>query len=311
MNISAGMVKELRDKTGAGMMDCKSALTETLGDMEAAIDWLRTKGLAKAAKKAGRIAAEGVIAIAAEAKRAVIVELNSETDFVARNPEFQALATGVAQAALASDGSLDAIRAAKLPGGGPTVGDAIKAAVATIGENLSLRRAAMVTVANGVVASYVHGAVAPGLGKIGVIVGIESAGVVDKLDQIGKQVAMHIAAANPLAVRVEELDPAVVARERAIFAEQARESGKPEAIIGKMVEGRLRKFFEEVVLMSQAFVIDTEKTVEQALHATGAEAGGPITVTKFVCFRLGEGVEKRETDFAAEVAAAAAGTDKT
>ena len=306
MNISAGLVKELRDKTGVGMMDCKSALTATSGDMEAAIDWLRTKGLAKAAKKAGRVAAEGVIAVAANAQRAVMVEINSETDFVARNPEFQALATAVAQAALATDGSLDAIRAARPPGGGPAVGDAITAAVATIGENLSLRRAAMVTVADGVVASYVHGAVAPGLGKIGVIVGIQSTGAADKLTEIGKQVAMHIAAANPLAVRADALDPAVVQRERAIFAEQARQSGKPEAIVEKMVEGRLRKFHEEVTLLAQAFVINTENTVEQALKAAETGTGGPITVSEFACFRLGEGVEKQEADFAAEVAAAAA-----
>ncbi len=304
MNISASMVKALRDKTGAGMMDCKSALTETSGNMEAAVDWLRTKGLAKAAKKAGRIAAEGVIAVAAEGKRAVIVEVNSETDFVARNPEFQKLATSIATTALATDGSITAIAAAKLTGVDATVEAAIKAAIATIGENISLRRSAMVTVADGIVASYVHGAVGPGLGKIGVIIGLESLAPADKLGQIGKQVAMHIAAANPLAVRVDELDPAVVERERAIFAEQARQSGKPEAIIEKMVEGRIRKFYEEAVLLSQAFVIDTEKTVEAALTAAAADAGAPITVSEFVCFRLGEGVEKQESDFAAEVAAA-------
>ena len=307
MAITAGMVKELRDQTGAGMMDCKAALTETGGEMEAAIDWLRTKGLAKAAKKAGRVAAEGLVAVATEGKRAVMIELNSETDFVARNTDFQALAKGIAEAGLATDGSLDAIQAAKMPSG-KTVEEEIKAAIATIGENMTLRRSAEVSVTNGAVASYVHSAVAPGLGKIGVIVGLESAGDAGKLVEIGRQVAMHVAAASPLAVRTDELDPAVVAREKAIFAEQARESGKPEQIIEKMVEGRLRKFYEEVVLLSQTFVVDTEKTVEQALKAAEADIGGAVTLTEFVCFRLGEGVEKAESDFAAEVAAAAGTT---
>jgi elongation factor Ts len=303
MAVSATMVKELRDKTGAGMMDCKAALTETAGDVEAAIDWLRAKGLSKAAKKAGRVAAEGLVAVATQGKRAVMVEVNSETDFVARNPEFQALASSIAQAALRTDGTVSAILASKLQGGA-VVEDAIKSAIATIGENISLRRSASITVGEGTVASYVHSAVAPGLGKIGVIVGLESSGNVEKLTQFGKQVAMHVAAANPLAVRAEDVDPAVVKRERAIFAEQARESGKPEAIIEKMVEGRIRKYYEEVVLLTQAFVVDTENTVEQALQAAEGNVGGPIKVTEFVCFRLGEGVEKAESDFAAEVAAA-------
>ena len=309
MAISATMVKELRDKTGAGMMDCKAALTETSGNVEAAIDWLRAKGLSKAAKKAGRVAAEGLVAVASSGNRAVMVEVNSETDFVARNPEFQALVAGIAQAALSTDGTLPAILAARTPGG-VVVEDAIKAAVATIGEHMSLRRAATISVAKGAVASYVHSAVAPGLGKIGVIVGLESSGNPEKLAQIGKQVAMHVAAASPLAVRAADIDPEIVQRERAIFAEQARESGKPEAIIEKMVEGRVRKFYEEVVLLSQAFVVDTENTVEKALQAAEATVGGPIAVTEFVAFRLGEGVEKAESDFAAEVAAAA-GVKKT
>jgi elongation factor Ts len=304
MSITAGMVKELREQTGAGMMDCKAALTETGGQMEAAIDWLRTKGLAKAAKKAGRVAAEGLVAVASEGKRAVMIELNSETDFVARNPDFQALASAIARTALSTDGSLAAIQAAKMPSGN-TVEVDIKSAIATIGENMTLRRSAMISVGEGVVASYVHNSVAPGLGKIGVIVGLQSSGDAGKLGEIGRQVAMHVAAANPLAVRSAELDPAVVARERAIFAEQARESGKPEAIIEKMVEGRMRKFYEEVVLLSQNFVVDTEKTVEQALKAIEKDVGDAATVTEFVCFRLGEGVEKAENDFAAEVAAAA------
>jgi elongation factor Ts len=304
MSITATMVKDLREKTGAGMMDCKAALTETNGDVEAAIDWLRAKGLSKAAKKAGRVAAEGLIAVASAGKRAVMVELNSETDFVARNPDFQKLASGIAEAALATDGKVESILKAKLAGGA-AVEDAIKSAIATIGENISLRRSAAISVTEGTVATYVHSAVAPGLGKIGVIVGLESGGDAAKLSQTGRQVAMHIAAASPLAVRPEEIDSAVVQRERSIFAEQARESGKPESIIEKMVEGRVRKFYEEVVLLSQAFVVDTEKTVEGALKAAEAEIGGPIKVTEFVAFRLGEGVEKAESDFAAEVAAAA------
>lgn len=304
MTITASLVKELREKTGAGMMDCKTALTETNGDIEAAIDWLRAKGLSKAAKKADRVAAEGLIAVAGSGTRGVMVELNSETDFVARNPDFQALATDLAEAALETDGSVAAILAANLKSG--VAGeDAIKSAVATIGENMTLRRAASVSVSKGAVASYVHSAVAPGLGKIGVIVGLESDGDAEKLTQLGRQIAMHIAAASPLAVRADELDPAVVERERAIFSEQARESGKPEAIIEKMVEGRIRKYYEEVVLLSQAFVVDSEKTVEQALKAAEADVGGAIKLTEFVCFRLGEGVEKAESDFAAEVAAAA------
>ncbi|CAN5357022.1 translation elongation factor Ts [soil metagenome] len=305
MEITAGMVKQLREQTGAGMMDCKAALTETSGNLDAAVDWLRTKGLAKAAKKAGRVAAEGLVAIATAPKKAVVIELNSETDFVARNPEFQALASGIAEAALDTDGSLPAILAAKLKKTGKSAEDSIKEAIATIGENMSLRRASLIEVNNGAVATYVHSAMAPGLGKIGVIVGLESTGNGEKLMLLGRQVAMHVAAANPLAVRPAELDPAVVARERAIFAEQARESGKPENIIEKMVEGRIRKFYEEVVLLSQAFVVNNENTVEKALKFAEADVGGPITVTKFVAFRLGEGVEKNESDFAAEVAAAA------
>jgi elongation factor Ts len=304
MTISASMVKDLREKTGAGMMDCKAALTETNGDVEAAIDWLRAKGLSKAAKKAGRVAAEGLVAVASAGNRAVIIEVNSETDFVARNPDFQALVSGIAQSALSTDGSVPAVLAAKMASG-QTVEDAIKAAVATIGEHMTLRRAQMLTVAKGAVASYIHGAVAPGLGKIGVIVGLESPGDHEKLAQLGRQVAMHVAAANPLAVRASDIAAEIVQREKAIFTEQAKESGKPAAVIEKMVEGRIRKFYEEVVLLSQAFVVDSENTVEKALKAAEGSVGGPINVTEFVCFRLGEGVEKVETDFAAEVAAAA------
>ncbi|MBB3929033.1 elongation factor Ts [Kaistia hirudinis] len=305
MAISAAMVKDLREKTGAGMMDCKAALTETSGDVEAAVDWLRTKGLAKAAKKAGRVAAEGLVGVAAGNGKAVVVELNSETDFVARNAEFQQLVASVAQAALGTEGTLEAVSAAAHPTSGKSVADTITEAVATIGENMNLRRVANITVSDGVVATYVHSATAPGLGKIGVLVGLESTGDKEKLMALGRQVAMHIAATNPLAVSAEELDPAVVARERAVYAEQARESGKPEAIIEKMVEGRVRKFYEEVVLLSQGFVINPDLTVEKALKAAEADVGAPIKLTAFAVFRLGEGVEKEETDFAAEVAAAA------
>jgi elongation factor Ts len=305
VNITAAMVKELRDKTGAGMMDCKTALVETNGDLEAAVDWLRTKGLAKADKKSDRIAAEGVIAVAHEGKRAVMVEVNSETDFVARNPTFQKLARGIAEAALATDGSLEAILEAKMANG-KMVEPAVREAIANIGENITVRRAALVNVKDGVVGSYVHAAVAPGLGKIGVLVGIESGGKTDALAAFGKQVAMHIAAANPLAIRVDELDPQVVARERAIYAEQARSTGKPDSIIDKMVEGRMRKFHEEAVLLSQIFVLDTEKTVAKALESAEIGIGGTIGLTEFVCFRLGEGIEKKSTDFASEVAAAVA-----
>ena len=304
MTITATLVKELREKTGAGMMDCKSALTETKGDMEAAVDWLRTKGLAKAAKKAGRVAAEGLVGVASAPGKAVMVEVNSETDFVARNADFQALVADVAKAALSTDGSIEAILAAGMPSG-KTVDEAIKAAVATIGENMTLRRAAVLSVKPGVVASYVHGAVAPGLGKIGILVGLQSEGKPEALQAIGRQVAMHVAAASPLAVRPEEVDASVVQRERAIFAEQARASGKPEQIIEKMVEGRLRKFYEEVVLLSQVFVVDAATAVAAAVKAAEGDAGAPIAVTEFIAFRLGEGVEKEETDFAAEVAAAA------
>ncbi|MBB5751321.1 translation elongation factor Ts [Prosthecomicrobium pneumaticum] len=305
MTISAQMVKDLREKTGAGMMDCKAALTETSGDIEAAIDWLRTKGLAKAAKKAGRVAAEGLIGVASGETAAVVVEVNSETDFVARNGAFQDLVLNTAKAALGTDGSLEATAAAPYPGGETSVEETIKAAVATIGENMTLRRVGRIAVGEGVVATYVHSAVAPNLGKIGVLVGLESTGDRDRLLQFGRQVAMHIAATNPLAVRVEEVDPAVVARERAVYAEQARESGKPEAIIEKMVDGRIRKFYEEVVLLAQTFVVDPDNTVEKAVAALSKELGAPVAITQFVAFRVGEGIEREESDFAAEVAAAA------
>jgi elongation factor Ts len=296
------MVKELREKTGVGMMDCKTALQETNGDIEAAIDWLRSRGLAKAAKKAGRVAAEGLIAVADGDGRAAIVEVNSETDFVARNEQFQQLASSIAKVALGTDGSLAAVLAAKHEGSG-TVEDAITAAVAKIGENMTLRRSAVLSVSQGVVATYVHAAVAPGLGKIGVLVGLQSSGDKQKLTALGRQVAMHIAAANPLAVDVTGLDAETVARERAVFAEQSRQSGKPEAIIEKMVDGRMRKFYEESVLLKQVFVIDGERSVEAAVKAAEADVGAAIKVTDFVVYRIGEGVEREDGDFAGEVQA--------
>jgi len=302
MSITAAMVKELREKSGAGMMDCKTALTESGGDMEAAVDWLRTKGLAKAAKKAGRVAAEGLVSVAAEGGKAAVIELNSETDFVARNEGFQELVKNVAGVAVETDGSLDAVNAATI--GGKSVADAITDAIATIGENMTLRRTAMLSVSEGVVSTYVHGAVADGLGKIGVLVALESSGDKDKLNGLGRQIAMHVAATSPLALNTDELDPAVVEREKSVFSEQARESGKPENIIEKMVEGRLRKFYEEVTLIKQAFVIDPDKTVEQAVEALAKDLGTPVKLAGFVRFALGEGIEKEEQDFAAEVAAA-------
>ncbi|MEM1289280.1 MAG: translation elongation factor Ts [Pseudomonadota bacterium] len=305
--ITAAAVKQLREATGAGMMDCKAALVETDGDMEAAIDFLRTKGLARAAKKAGRVAAEGLIGIADMDGAAAIIELNSETDFVARNEQFQALVSGVAKTTLGSDGSIEQVLAAPLEGGDKSVDESIKDAVATIGENMSLRRVKKLAVENGLVASYVHSAVAPGLGKIGVLVALESAASADKLAEIGRQIAMHIAASNPLALSVDDMDPEVVTRERQIFSEQARESGKPENIIEKMVEGRIRKFFEESVLLKQAFVMNPDATVEAALKDVEKETGVPIALKDYVLFKLGEGIEKDEADFAAEVAAAVQG----
>jgi elongation factor Ts len=290
--ITATMVKELREKTGAGMMDCKAALAETDGDMEAAVDWLRAKGLAKAAKKAGRVAAEGLIGLAADTKEAALVEVNSETDFVARNETFQTMASGIAKAAVAAKGDLDRLLEAKFPGGTATVADTIKEMIGTIGENMTLRRTAFIDVKNGAVASYIHNMMAPGLGKIGVIVALESKGEPQQLAGFGKQIAMHIAAANPQAVDVESLDEAVIAREKAILTEQAKESGKPAPVIEKMVEGRLRKFYEDVVLLAQAFVHDPDKTVANAVTDAEKSAGAPIKITGFYRFAIGEGIDR-------------------
>ena len=304
MAITAAMVKELRDKTGAGMMDCKAALNENNGDMEAAIDWLRAKGIAKADKKAGRTAAEGLVGVASDGTSAVLVEVNSETDFVARNEAFQELVRGIAAAALGTDGTLEAASNAIYAASGKTVAEQVKDAVGTIGENMSLRRVAKLSAPGGAVASYVHNQVVEGLGKLGVLVAIETTGDKDKASAFARQVAMHVAATNPLALNEDGVDADVAAREKAIFIEQARESGKPEAIIEKMVEGRMRKFFEEVALLSQAFVINPDITVGQAIKDAEKQAGAAIEVTGMARLLLGEGVEKEETDFAAEVAAA-------
>jgi len=307
MTISAALVKELREKTGAGMMDCKKALTETNGDLEAAVDWLRAKGISKAEKKSGRTAAEGLIGIAADGTSAIVVEVNSETDFVARNDSFQTLVEGIAKVGLATDGSVDAVAAANYPASGKSVADTIKDAIATIGENMALRRSAKLSVGNGVVATYVHNAVGDNLGKLGVLVALESTGDKDELTAIGRQIAMHVAATNPLSLTKDDVDPAVAERERKVFSEQARESGKPENIIEKMVEGRMRKFYEEVALLSQAFVVNPDQTVAEALKAAETKIGAPAKVTAFVRFQLGEGIEREESDFAAEVAAAVKG----
>jgi elongation factor Ts len=305
MEITAAKVKELRDLTGVGMMDCKKALQETNGDMEAAVDWLRTRGLAKAAKKAGRVAAEGLVGVAIDGTRGAIVEVNSETDFVARNEQFQTIVGNIAKLALEADGDVARLSEMPYPGSGRSVSGELTDAIATIGENMNLRRTASISVSDGVIGNYVHNTVKPGLGKLGIIVGLESTGNKDALAALGKQIAMHIANTNPLSVSPEDLDPTVVARERAVFTEQAKESGKPAEIIEKMVEGRVRKFYEEVTLLAQTFVIDGETKISDVLKNAENEVGASIKLTAFVRYALGEGIEKEETDFAAEVAAAA------
>lgn len=304
--ITASLVKELREKTGAGMMDCKKALTETDGDVEGAVDWLRAKGLSAVEKKSGRIAAEGLVAVAVDGAQGAVVEINSETDFVARNEDFQALVAEAADLGLKAGGDLDGLKAAQTAGG-KSVEEAVNNAIATIGENMNLRRYEVASVSNGVIASYVHGAVKPGMGRIGVLIALESTGDADKLSDIGKQVAMHVAASAPKATTRDDVDPADIQREREVLTAQAKESGRPDNIIEKMVEGRLRKFYEESVLTEQAFVIDPDKTVGQAVEDVAKEIGSPITVKGFVRMAIGEGVEKEESDFAAEVAAAAKG----
>jgi elongation factor Ts len=303
MAVTAQQVKELREATGVGMMDCKKALEETGGDMNAAVDWLRTRGLAKAAKKAGRIAAEGLVGVSVDGTKGAIVEVNSETDFVARNEQFQAIVGNVSKLAADAGGNTEKLAEMPFPGTGRSVAAELTDAIAKIGENMNLRRSAVIEVKNGAIGSYVHNSVKPGMGKLGVLVGLESTGDKAALLALGKQIAMHIANTNPLSVSPEDIDPAVVAKEREIFAEQARESGKPAEVIEKMVEGRVRKFYEEQTLLAQTFVIDGESKVKDVVAKAEKEVGAPIKVTKFVRYSLGEGIEKAETDFAAEVAA--------
>jgi elongation factor Ts len=302
--ITASAVKELRERSGAGMMDCKKALTETAGDMEAAVDWLRTKGLAAAAKKSSRTAAEGLVGVAVAGTKGAAVEVNSETDFVAKNEQFQAFVREVTQIALEQGDNVEALKTAAMPSG-ISVADALTSNIAKIGENQNLRRAKRLEVSNGAVIPYVHNAAAPGLGKIGVLVALESDAGVDVLEPLGKQLAMHIAAAFPLALDENGLDPAILERERAIATEKAAESGKPADIIAKMVEGSVKKFAKENALLSQPFVIDGKTPVADVVAKAGKDAGSTIVLKDYVRFQLGEGIAREETDFAAEVAATA------
>jgi len=302
--ITAALVKELREKTGAGMMDCKGALNETAGDIEAAVDWLRKKGLSKAAKKSDRIAAEGLIGLSTEGAKGTVVEVNSETDFVAKNDTFQDLVRNVTQVAHAVGTDVEAIKAAGYPGGG-AVSDAIAHAIATVGENMTLRRAASLSVGEGAVASYMHTAIADGLGRIGVLVALESAGKRDELLAFGRQVAMHVAATNPVALDGSTVDPAVLEREKAILMD--KNAGKPPHVMEKIVESGLKSYFKEVTLLDQPFVIDPSKTVAQAARELEGKAGAPVKIVGFVRYALGEGIEKKADDFAAEVAAQAKG----
>ncbi len=299
VDITAAMVRDLREKTGAGMMDCKRALSESGGAAEAAFDWLRKKGLSAAAKKSGRVAAEGLIGVATGPQKAAMVEVNAETDFVARNETFQAAVEAIAKIALEVGEDVETIRAAPFPGTGRTVGEELTHLVATIGENMTIRRAKVLSVKQGAVATYVHNVLRPGLGKIGVLIAIEGASEIDVLETLGRQVGMHIAATRPDALDVDAVDPAALERERAVLFEQARASGKPDAIIEKMVDGRIRKYYEEVVLLEQVWVHDGESRVRAVVKKAGA------TLSGFARFTLGEGIEKQSGDFAAEVAAAA------
>jgi elongation factor Ts len=308
MTVTPSMVKALRDKTGAGMMDCKTALTESQGDIDKAVDWLRKKGLSRASQKADRIAAEGLIGVTVKGKTGAIVEVNSETDFVARNERFQDMVRTVAGLALKAGGDLKKLLATTYPGTSITVEAHVKEVVATIGENMGVRRTAQVSVGDGLISEYIHNKAADGLGKVGVLVALESKGDQAALSAFGRQLAMHIAAASPAAVNADELDPALVERERAVYTEQAKASGKSPEIAAKMVEGRLRKeFFQQVVLLQQTFLgpgSDGKATVEQVLKGAEKGAGAPIRIAKFVRYALGEGIDKKDGDFAAEVAAA-------
>jgi elongation factor Ts len=289
-NVSAAMVKELRDQTGAGMMDCKSALSETGGNLEAAVDWLRKKGLSKAAKKAGRVAAEGLVGVAVSGAKGILVEVNSETDFVARNDLFQGLVKMIAEAALSAGANVDKILAAKA--GGITINEAIADTIAKVGENMSLRRAAEMSVGKGAVASYVHNSVSDGLGRIGVIVALESTGNNDELKTFGRMVAMHVASANPQAIDPAGLDAAAIEREKTVLADKAKAQGKPANVIDKIVESGLKTFYKEVCLLDQGFIFDDKKSVAQAVKEAEAKAGAPIKVAGFVRFALGEGIER-------------------
>lgn len=302
VEITAGLVKDLREKTGAGMMDCKKALVECKGVFDEAVDWLRKKGLSAAAKKSGREAAEGLIALAVDGKKAAILELNAETDFVARNDKFQNLAHNIVKVALKSNKDVDQLKEEKYPEGNQTVAEAITDHIAVIGENMNLRRVNYVQSNDGIIASYVHNAIADGLGKIGVLVALESAGDKNKLAELGKRIAMHIAAARPESLDIASVNSENLEREKQIFAEQARNSGKPDSIVEKMVEGRVKKYYQEVVLLEQIFVMDNKTTISQVLLDSAKEIGAPISISSFLRFELGEGIERTKTDFAAEVA---------
>jgi elongation factor Ts len=304
--ITASMVKDLREKTGAGMMDCKKALSETGGDLEAAVDWLRAKGIAKAARKASRVAAEGLIGLAVEGRKAALVEVNSETDFVARNPDFQAMVKAIATAALKAKGDVEALRAAPYEGSGQSITDRIAEMVATIGENMNVRRTAMLAVDQGVIGSYLHNQIAPGLGKIGVLVALESSASPDKLANFARQLAMHIAATNPVALDLSGVSPEVLEREKGILAE--KNAGKPENVLQRIFESGLKSFAKDHTLLEQAYVHDSAKSVSQALKEAEAQSGSAVKIAGFVRFQLGEGIEKEAGDFAAEVAKAAQGS---
>ncbi len=303
--ITAALVKELREKTGAGMMDCKTTLSETDGDLEAAVDWLRKKGLTAAAKKSSRVAAEGLIGVTVDGTRGAILEINAETDFVARNEIFQDFVEAVTALALGVDGDLEALKGVEVPGEGRNVQDQTTHLVATIGENMQLRRSAALSVGTGVVASYMHSAVKPGLGKIGVLVGLESDGDQSKLTELGKQLAMHVAATNPRFLSTDDVDADTQARERQILTDQAKESGRPDDVIAKMVDGRMRKFFEEVVLLEQVYVVSEDKAkVSKVIEQAAKDLGADVKLAGFIRYALGEGIEREEKDFAAEVAEA-------
>jgi elongation factor Ts len=304
-DITASMVKDLREKTGAGMMDCKKALSETAGDLEAAVDWLRAKGIAKAARKASRVAAEGLIGLAVEGRKAALVEVNSETDFVARNPDFQAMVKAIAAAALRAQGDVEAVRAAPYQGAGPSIADKLSEMVATIGENMNLRRVARMSVDQGVIGSYLHNQIAPGLGKIGVLVAVESPADPEKLAGFARQLAMHVAATNPVALDLSGVSPEVLEREKGILAE--KNAGKPANVLQRIFESGLKSFAKDHTLLEQAYVHDGAKSVAQVLKEVADQSGSAVKIAGFVRFQLGEGIEKEAGDFAAEVAKAAQG----